>query len=180
VHEDADAPSFGSWVHVEADDGTTLYGLVSHVETGPAAANRQPRALGLSEEERRKEMPHVRKLLRTTYRAQVLGYRTADGRQVRQTLPPRPAAIHAFAEPCPPEAVRALGRPYDFLRTLAHHPDEAVPADDLLVAVLGQIHAAQETEDEARAELVAAGRQLSRLLDDDHERLHAILRRVEA
>ena len=71
-----------------------------------------------------------------------------------------------------------LGTPYDYLRTLVRHPDPAVPVDDLLVAVLQQVHGAPGGGADGDAALLAAGRSLSRLLNDDHERLHSILRRV--
>lgn len=177
VYEEAEVPAFGSWVQVEHDGGTVLFGLVSHVETGSYDTNRQAVALGLSPEERAQEMPMVDELLRTTVRVQVLACRGPNG-GIRQTLPPQPPDIHDFVYPCPDEQVRALGAPYDYLRTLVEHPDPAVPIDDLLVAVLRRIHEAHGGEHGGRAPLVQAGRALSRLLDDDHERLQSILRRV--
>jgi hypothetical protein len=177
VYEDAEAPAFGHWVHVAGGSETSLYGLVSHVETGSYDGNRQAVALGLSAEERAEEMPMVQELLRTTVRVQVLACRDREGR-VRQTLPPHPPEIHDFVHPCADEHVRALDAPFDFLRTLVEHPDPAVPVDDLLVAVLRRIYDAHGAEHGGREALVAAGRALSRLLDDDHERLQSILRRV--
>jgi len=177
VYEDADAPDFGAWVRVEPDGAPPLFGLVSHVETGSYDTNRQAVALGLSPEERAQEMPMVDELLRTTVRAQMLACKGPDG-EIRQTLPPQPPDIHDFVAPCTEEQIRALGAPYDFLRTLVEHPDPAVPVDDLLVAVLRRIYAAHGGERGGREPLVQAGRALSRLLDDDHERLQSILRRV--
>ena len=178
VHDGQEAPAFGSWVEVnQAEAGHTLYGLVSHVEMGSREPGRRARAFGRSREDLRREMPQVMELLRTTFRAQVLAYR--DDRDVlRQTLPPRLPSIHDFVYCCAPEAVRTLGAPYDFLRTLVQDPDPAVPTDDLLVAVLRQVRDAHG-EAAGEDELVKAGRSLSRLLDDDHERLQSILRRVE-
>ena len=176
VYNDQEAPDFGSWVEVEhSDTGHTLYGLVSHVEMSSYEPGRRPRAFGQSREDLQRERPQVMELLRTTFRAQVLAYR--EGETVRQTLPPRPPSIHDFVYCCAPEAVRTLGDHYDFLRTLVQDPDPAVPTDDLLVAVLRQVRAAYGSAGED--ELVTAGRTLSRLLDDDHERLQSILRRVE-
>ena len=185
VHDGEEAPAFGSWVEVEqSDTGHTLYGLVSHVEMGAREPGRQARAFGQSREELQRERPQVMALLRTIFRAQVLAYRTDPdaGGTIRQTLPPRLPSIHDFVRCCAPEAVRTLGAPYDFLRTLVQDPDPAVPTDDLLVAVLRQVRAAHgKAHGEERSEdaLVEAGRALSRLLDDDHERLQSILRRVE-
>lgn len=177
VYQDVAAPAFGSWVQVRQPDDTVCYGLVSQVEIGSYEPNRRARPFGQTPDELRCERPQVLELLRTTFRAQVLAWRDARGR-VRQTLPPHPAPIHAFVEACPPDHVRTLVSPFDFLRTLARHPDPAVPADDLLVAVLQQLYTAHDGGPDGQAVLLAAGRVLTRLLNDDHERLHSILRRV--
>lgn len=177
VYDEADPPPFGTWVHVPRDGSAALFGLVSHVETGSYDSNRQAVALGLSADERAEEMPMVQELLRTTVRVQLLACRDREGR-LRQTLPPHPPDLHDFVYPCPDEPIRALGTPADVLRTLVQHPDPAVPADDLLVAALRSVYDAHGGEAGGREALVTAGRALSRLLDDDHERLQSILRRV--
>lgn len=177
VYDETQAPDFGSWVQIEHDEDSVHLGLVSHVETGSYDPSRQAVALGLTPEERAREMPMVQELLRTTVRAQLLAWEDPDGR-IQQTLPPKPPEIHDFVLPCTDAQVRALGPPYDYLRTLLDHPDPAVPIDDLLVAVLRRIHRAHGGEEGGREPLVRAGRALSRLLDDDHERLQSILRRV--
>lgn len=176
VYRDEEAPPFGAWVEVETDRGMRLLGLVSHVEVGSYEPGRRARAFQLSREELRREMPQVMELLCTTFRAQVVAHVDADGR-VRQTLPPHPASIHDFVRGCTDDTVREVGRPYDFLRTLVRNPDPAVPVDDLVVAVLRRSYEAHPSREGEQA-LVAAGRALSRLLDDDHERLHSILRRI--
>lgn len=177
VYDGAEVPAFGSWVRVEPADGRVLYGLVSHVERSSLEPNRKAVAFGKTKDELQREMPQVMALLRTTFRAQVIAYEEADG-TVRQTLPPRPAGIHDFAYACSDDHVRRLGYPYDFLRTLVRHPDPSVPVDDLVVAVLDNVWRAHGGRHGGGDELVRAGRALSRLLDDDHERLQSILRRV--
>lgn len=178
VYPEAAAPAFGSWVHVAHADGSVLYGLVSHIEIGSVEPSRRAVAFGKTPDELRKEMPHVLELLRTTFRAQVVAYKDPRSGLVRQTLPPHPAGIHSFVYPCDDDLVRSLGEPYDFLRTLARNPDPAVPVDDLLVAVLRQIHTAHGGAGGGSEALVTAGRVLARLLNEDHERLHSILRRA--
>ena len=177
VYRDAAVPAFGSWVYVRGDDGMVRYGVVSHVEIGSVEPNRRAVAFGKTPEKLRRELPQVLELLRMTCRVQVLAYREAGG-ALRQTLPPLPAGIHSFVDACPPDVVQALGAPFDFLRTLLRNPDPAVPVDDLVVALLRQRYLAFEAGIDGQAELIAAGRALSRLLDDDHERLQSILRRV--
>ena len=185
VYPEVDVPSFGSWVEVETEDGSVLYGLVSHAETVSVEPGRQAVALGADydRDRLRREMPQLLELIRTTVRAQILAYWDGHARRdgqplVRQTLPPRPAALHDRVRPCGPEAVARLAVPFDALRTLARNPDPAVPADDLLAAALRQLYASHGGGADGEAVLVAAGRALARLLDDDHERLQSILRRV--
>lgn len=177
IYDEADPPAFGSWVLMPEVHGADVVGLISHVETGSYDSNRQAVALGLSPDERAKEMPMVDELIRTTVRVQILACRDREGR-LRQTLPPHPPGLHDFVYPCPADTVRAMGTPSDVLRTLVEHPDPAVPVDDLLVAALRSVYEAHGGEAGGREALVSAGRALSRLLDDDHERLQSILRRV--
>ncbi len=184
VYRDAQVPAFGSWVEVELADGTVLYGLVSHAEIGSVEPGRQASALGAEFDRDRiqREMPQILELVRTTIRAQILAYWDGRARRdgapvVRQTIPPRPAALHDRIRVSGPDAVAALAAPFDVLRTLARHPDPSVPADDLLAAVLANL--ADAHGDAGDEVLVEAGRALARLLDEDHERLQSILRRVK-
>ncbi|RMF57947.1 MAG: hypothetical protein D6746_10305 [Bacteroidetes bacterium] len=177
VYREAEAPAFGAWVKVAHPGGAVLYGVVSHVEMGSYEPHRRAVAFGMTPEELVREMPQVLALLRTTFRTQVLAHRDARGR-LRQTFPPHPAPIHGFVQACTADEVRALGPPFDYLRTLIQSPDPAVPVDDLVVAVLRGRYEAFGGETEGEADLIAAGRALSRLLDDDHERLQSILRRI--
>ncbi|MFQ5569287.1 MAG: hypothetical protein ACE5G0_06405 [Rhodothermales bacterium] len=177
VYREANSPVFGSWVQVPQQDGLILFGLVSHVEVGSFEPNRRAVAFGKTPEELKREMPQVMELLRTTFRAQVIAYQDGQG-AIRQTLPPNPAGIHDFVYPATQDQIRGLGRPYDYLRTLVRNPDPSVPVDDLIVAVLANVHGAHGGRHGGDAELVVAGRALSRLLNDDHERLQSILRRI--
>lgn len=190
VYDPTAVPAFGSWVEVETESGAVLYGLVSHAETGAVEPGRQAVALGpgYDRETLRREMPQLQALIRTVVRVQILAYwdgraRHREGPQasaplVRQTLPPQPAALHDRVHACADETVARFGAPFDYVRTLARNPDPAVPADDLLAAALGGLYRAYGQGEAGKAVLIAAGRALARLLDDDHERLQSILRRV--
>ncbi len=177
VLRDAEAPDFGAWAEVALEDGTSLFAVVAHVERGSVEPGRRAMALGMDRAMLRREMPQVMELIRTTFRAQVLAYRDARG-TLHQTLPPRPAALHDMVRPCSDDAVCALAAPFDYLRTLVRHPEMGVPTDDLLVALLRRTYRAYGAGEEGTRALLSAGRALSRLLDDDHERLQSILRRV--
>lgn len=179
VLREAEPPEFGTWLEIPLEDGSALFGLVAHIEVGSIEPGRRAVALGMDRETLRREMPQVLALVRTTIRAQVLAFRDARG-ALHQTLPPRPAALHDMAYACTDEAVCALAEPFDHLRTLVRNPEADVPTDDLLVAVLRQAYRAHGRGEAGLAALLAAGRALSRLLDDDHERLQSILRRAQA
>ena len=177
VHRDTEAPDFGAWVEIAVENGTMLYAVVAHVETGSVEPGRRATALGMDRPTLRREMPQVLELIRTTFRAQILAYRDARG-ALHQTLPPRPAALHDQVRPVADETVCTLGAPFDYFRTLVRYPDGDVPADDLLVALLRRMRRAYGGGEEATTALLGAGRALSRLLNDDHERLQSILRRA--
>jgi hypothetical protein len=186
VFPETPVPAFGAWVEIETEDGGVQYGLVSHAEAGSVEPGRQAVALGpdYDRERLRREMPQLLELVRVTVRAQILAHwdgRSRDGQgepRVRQTLPPRPAGLHDRVRLCGPDAVARLAAPFDLLRTLARSPDPAVPADDLIAAVLGGLYHAHGQGAAGRDVLVQAGKALARLMDDDHERLQSILRRV--
>lgn len=177
VNRDAEPPAFGAWVEVPLEDGSVIYAVVGHIEVGSIEPGRRAMAMGLDREALRREMPQVLELVRTTFRAQVVAFRDASGR-LRQTLPPRPAALHDRVRCCADDDVAALAAPYDTFRTLLHGADERLPTDDLLAAMLRRLYDAHGRGDEGQRALVAAGQALARLLGDDHERLQSILRRA--
>ena len=177
VLPEAEAPALGSWVRVDDGAGGWLLGIVCQVEQGSHMPRRRAMAFGKTEDELQREMPHVMALLQTSFNALLVAHRLSDGR-IRQTLPPHPAKIHQFVEVCSDAEIQQLSAPYDFLRILLASSETSVSTDELLVSVLCQMHRASGTV-EGRQVLVQAGKTLSRLLRDDHERLQAILRRVE-
>lgn len=170
------APALGRWVCVEDGAGGASIGVVCQVEQGSLMPRRRAVAFGMSSDELQRERPHVMALLQTSFHALPVAYREANGR-IRQTLPPHPAGIHAAVALCADEDINAIAPPYDFLRILVGAPDTVFSIDDLLVAVLREMHRAAGSH-RGHSVLLEAGRTLSRLLRDDHERLQSILRRV--
>ena len=173
LYSEAELPPLGSWVRVPQPDGSTIYGLVCQSEMGPIDENRRPVAMRRTPAELRAEMPHVFELLRSTFKVVVCAHSDRRGK-LRQSLPMRPVQIHDFVALCDDGFVRQMGTPYDFFRILVSLADPTVPVDEVLVAVLRYIGEAHGTEDE----VIQAGRALSRLFQDDHERLQSILRRA--
>ena len=163
------APAFGSFVRVQAEH--PIVGVVFDACTHSIEPNRRPVAYGRTEEELRREQPQIFALLRTEFHALVIGY-LEEGRPV-PLLPPRPARIHSFVYLCDEEEVRAFTRTDEYLRRILN--SSGLPSDELVVAVLRQAVRAHGGE---RGYLVRAGKDLSRLLGDDYDRLSSIVRRI--
>ena len=171
------APPFGAFVQVAADDSLTIYGVVAHVQTTGIDPGARPIMRGHGEirderiYEENPDLPHV---LRTTFRAIVIGFE--EGGRLHQFLPPRPARLHYSVFTCSRTSVRALTRSgLDYLQTLLTASE--VPVDELLAA---NLRYASTLEGDRGEFLNAAGRELAQLLRTDYVRLTAILRRCLA
>lgn len=174
-------PPFGSWVKsTDEESGNFVFAVVTYVTTSPIDSVHRARALGLSLAELREQQPQIFAMLKTEFRAAILGFQasgtsfngTGDGRMY-QYLPPRPPQIHQGVYHCEPEEILRFSDRLDFLRTLLEV--KAAPADSLVAAVLREIYQLRKGD---RAWLVEAGRTLSTLMKDDYDRLRYILSQI--
>jgi hypothetical protein len=166
------APAFGSFV-VARDGAYEVYGVVSGIQTTSLDPGRRALARGrdeVSPEDVYRHNPELPELLRTQFEVVTLGF--AEGPATRRYLPPLPPRLHAFVYRCPPEAMDSLTGDLSFLRTVLA-ADLRAGGDELVAAAVRQAGAGRERE-----YLVAAGKELARLLVNDPPRLHAILRRI--
>lgn len=163
------APSFGRFVRVESE--VRVVGIVFNVFTHSIEPSRRPTAYGKTEDELRLEQPQIFELLRTEFQALVIGY--ADETGAVPILPPQPARIHSFVFECSDDEVRAFTQTDDYLRSILN--TTKIPTDELIVATLRHALRAHGHE---REYLVRMGKELSRLLRDDYDRLSAVLRRI--
>jgi hypothetical protein len=173
------APPFGAFVEVATDDALTVYGVVAHVQT--AGIDPGSRAIMRGHGDVRdgriyEENPDLPLVLRTTFRAVVVGF--ADRDSLRQYLPPRPPRLHYSVFICPPRRVRTFtDSGLDYLQVLLTAPE--VPADELLAANL-RYTAQSQNRPNGDEFLQQAGRELALLLRADYARLTSILRRCLA
>jgi hypothetical protein len=171
------APPFGAFVEVATEDGLTIYGIVAHVQT--AGIDPGSRAImrghgDVRDERIYQENPDLPLVLRTTFRALVVGF--TEGHALYQFLPPRPPRLHYSVSICAPETVRTFaGTGLDYLVAMLNATD--APADELLAANLRYTTAQMHDSGEF---LQLAGRELAQLLRADYARLTAILRRCLA
>jgi hypothetical protein len=171
------APAFGAFVEVATDDGLTLYGVVAHVQTSGIDPGSRAIMRGhddVRDERIYEENPDLPLVLRTTFRALVVGF--SEGGRLYQFLPPKPPRLHYSVFTCEPRGVRDItGAGLEYLQALLNAPDVAV--DELLAANL-RYCAAQYRD--SQAFLQQAGRELAQLLRADYARLTGILRRCLA
>ena len=171
------SPPLGSLVKTrDSDSGMELYGIVYYAATTSLEPGRKPIARGkdeTSEAEIYRASPQLTKLLRSDFRALVVGHREEDA--IHHYLPPQPARIHSFVYQCPSEEMKAFSQSLGFLNILVN-ARLPVPADELIAAFLRQISQAHE---DRHAFLVAAGKELATLLGGEFSQLKAILGRLK-
>lgn len=178
-------PPFGSWVKARDDDsGNQIYAVIYHVTTSPIDSVHRARALGLSLSELREQQPQIFAMLKTEFRAVIVGYQPlAQNRHgsnrveldaaVYQHLPPRPPQVHQAVYYCDPDEIIHFSQQLDFFRTLLQI--NGAPVDSLTAAALREIYRLRQAD---REWLVQAGRNLSLLLKDDYDRLRVILSQI--
>lgn len=175
-------PPFGSWVHsTDEESGNRVYAVVYHATTSPIDSVHRARALGLSLQELREQQPQIFAMLKTEFRAAIVGFQiparsragSATLAPIYQHLPPRPPQIHQAVYQCEPKEIIHFTEQFDFLRTLLQMG--GVPVDALVGATLRELYYLRKAD---RAWLVQAGRTLSLLLKDDYDRLQSILSQI--
>ncbi|MBI2866976.1 MAG: hypothetical protein HYX97_01415 [Chloroflexi bacterium] len=168
------SPPFGSLVRVSpAGLSLTTYGLVYLVTTTSIDPGRRPVARGQHEESEEalyRNHPHLTQLLRTEFRALVVGW--SSGEALRHGLPAQPPRVHDFVYGCSMEELRTFGASLDYLSLVT--AARALPAvDELIAASIRTLGAAQP---DPAAFRLAAGKHLARLLSGDSQRVGSVLR----
>jgi len=177
-------PPFGSWVRSrDEESGNEVYAVVYHATTSPIDSVHRARALGLSLEDLREQQPQIFAMLKTEFRAAIVGFRPPSGNApfsnngksstIYQHLPPRPPQIHQAVYACDPVEVIDFTTELDFLRTLLQV--SGAPVDSLTAATIREVYQLRQAD---RHWLVQAGRTLSILLKDDYDRLRIILNQI--
>lgn len=168
-------PPFGSWVKaVDEESGNQVYAVVYHATTTPIDSVHRAQALGMSLEELRDRQPQIFAMLKTEFRAAIVGFVAPETEVVYQYLPPRPPQIHQGVNYCREEEVIGFSEQLDFLRTLLQVA--GAPVESLTAAAIREIYQIRKRD---REWLVQAGRTLSLLLRDDYDRLRLILGQIQ-
>lgn len=164
-------PPYGSLVRVVETD-LTHYGIVNYAYTGSADPARRPMALGLTQEELRREQPQIFALLRSEFSFVVIGYR--EGREpepYRGFYPPRPPRLHSFVTAGSHEEEASVGADLVYIRRLLGETG----AEELVAAAIRCFRGASP---DPAAYTVRAGRELLRALGEDAARFRAVMDRL--
>jgi hypothetical protein len=166
-------PPFASLVRTKEGE-TDIFGVVYHAETGSLEPGRRPVARGREETEEEgvyRAHPQLSRLLRTEFKAWVVGHR-AGGRLV-QALSPRPPRLHSFVYLAKTDDMSEFGSSLQFLGPLVMAP--LPPREELITAFLLQLAESREDRGEF---LLRAGKELTLLLRGEVPRLQSLLRRL--
>jgi len=177
-------PPFGSWVKsFDEESGNKIYSLVTNVTTAPIDSVHRARALGLTLAELKDQQPQIFAMLKTEFRAVIIGFETPptndnngyspSNGKIYQYLPPRPPQIHQAVFSCNTEEIINFTSNPDFLRVLLQVQN--TPVEALIAATLRESYRLRGGD---RQWLVKAGRTLSVLLKNDYDCLKYILSQV--
>ena len=175
-------PAFGTWVKSQDEQSQNMiYGVVYYATTLPVDSVHRARALGMSLPELREQQPQIFAMLKTEFRAAIVGFSSkenlngsqAGNSTIYQYIPPRPPQIHQGVYLCEPKEIIRFSDQLDFLRTLLQLSN--APVDALVAATIREIYQLRKAD---RNWLVQAGRNMSVLLRDDYDRLKIILGQI--
>jgi hypothetical protein len=166
----------------DEETGNKIFGIVTFATTAPIDSVHRARALGLSLAELREQQPQIFAMLKTEFRATIVGFETLPGQvngngagrgYIYQYIPPRPPQIHQAVYQCESLEVVYFSEQLDFLRILLQVKN--TPVEALAAASIRQMYQLRQAD---RQWLVNVGRQLSVLLKDDYDRLRYILSQI--
>jgi hypothetical protein len=176
-------PPFGSWVKsIDEESGNKILAIVTYVTTSPIDSVHRARALGLSLSELKEQQPQIFAMLKTEFRAVIVGFETppishngssSPQGTIYQYIPPRPPQIHQAVYTAQASEITNFTDDPNFLRILLSLQDS--PVESLIAAVLREVYRLRGGD---RQWLINAGRTLSVLLKNDYDCLKFILSQV--
>ncbi len=165
-------PAFGALVKTAVGD-SHVFGLVYDQRVMDDALVRQIVASSDSLSEERIQDMRMRR--QTPIEISVLSIGYEQGGTIYQLLPPHPPDALQPIFACTPDESRRVLTSFQYFRTVLDNME--CPSEELLVASIRH-GAGCQPPGQAQPYLIGAGRELTRLLAHDHQRLDAILRRL--
>jgi len=166
-------PEHGSIVAIPSSK-RTLYGIVYEMNMGSHDAQRTVFAYKKTEEELKRDHPHIFEFIRSTFQCALLGY--AEDGTIRYHTAPIPPNIHAFVTVPSSDELRNFFAQEQYLHSLFSYEDQINSIDDLLLALLEQL---AKKGILTAASLHRFTATFSLLTANDYRRLKLFLQRVQ-
>ncbi len=165
-------PSFGSLM-ITTHNTSKIFGIVHTISTGSSDPIRKPMPYQKTEEELLRDQPQIFEFLQTTFTCTTVGYQ--EGENIFYHLPEKPAKIHAFIAQANDEEYRLFFNSDQFLHLLFNSFSPTVNIDELLLALLKQLHTKKILDAAKFHDFVET---FSTLCKNDYQRLKIFLKRT--
>lgn len=166
-------PAFGSLVLIEGKK-RLLFGIVHQIKTGSMDPVRYPFAYQKTEEELTQEQPQIFEFLKTTFSCLTLGYKEKG--HLYYQLAPEPPKIHAFVQAADSELMQEFFSNQQYLHLLFGLSNQLFNLEELLLALLKNMHDEQLIHQKTVQNFVQA---YSLLIGNDYRRLKLFLQRAQ-
>jgi hypothetical protein len=169
-----DVPIFGSLVKTRIQyRNATVFGLIFDIAIEDDGMTK---LLSVADDVRPEDIEWQRNR-RVPLEASVLcvGYQE-EGKPIRQSLPAQPPIILDEVYGCDEDELTEFSAQFQFFRLIMESKD--APVDELLAASIRFAADARPSITQREAYIIAAGRELTRLLATDGSRLEGLLQRI--
>ncbi len=169
-------PEFGSLIQVENQNCVTLC-IVTQIQTGSMDPTHYPFPYQKTEDELMAEQPQIFEFLKTTFRANVVGYFLKNTNKIFYLLPSKPCKIHAFVNMCPESLYIKFFQNPDFLHLLFEFSTQIPNLTELLLAILNKLIIKNQLSNQKLDQFCQT---FTLLTGNDYKRLKLFLKRVES
>ena len=165
-------PQFGSLV-VTTHANLQIFGIVHTITTGSMDPIRAVTAYQKTEEELLRDQPQIFEFLQTTFTCITVGYQ--EHNKILYHLPEKPPKIHAFVGNPTAMQYQQFFASDQFLHLLFNLSTQGINLDELLLALLKQLHAKKILDKTKFYDFIET---FSMLYKHDYQRLKIFLKRT--
>lgn len=166
-------PTYGSILAVKSPK-RTVFGLVHAITTGALDTTRKVFAYKKTEEELKRDQPHIFHFLHTTFSCLTLGY--TENEEAFYQCAPEPPKIHSFIYAPSLHDLELFFTDEHYLHTLFAHEQTTFSLDDMILALLRNLCEKNLLTEERFARFVET---FSLLTANDYRRLKLFLQRAQ-
>ncbi len=165
-------PQFGSLV-VTSHANLQIFGIVHTITTGSSDPVRNIMAYQKTEEELLRDQPQIFEFLQTTFTCATVGYQEQS--RILYHLPEKPPKLHGFVSHCSTAEYQQFFASDQFLHLLFNASNNGINVDELLLALLKQLHAKKILNKVKFYDFIET---CSMLYNNDYQKLRIFLKRT--